>query len=117
MADHRKLTIAELVDEAKARFGADPMDWAFRCPNCGDVATIRDFPDDMRERIGQECVGRHLGALEGSGTKDGRGRADRGCNWVAYGLFRGPWIVTMPDGAELASFPLADAPVAEVANV
>ena len=112
MADHRKLTVAELLAEAAERFGDDPLTWAFRCPNCGDVATMRDFPEAIRERIGQECIGRHRGALEGpTGTKDGRGRADRGCDWTAYGLFRGPWIITMPDGQEIGSFPLADAAV------
>ncbi len=111
MPDHGKLTQADLIALAKARFGANPMDWAFRCPNCGDVATARDFPAHDRERIGQECVGRHRGALAGpAGTKGGTGRADRGCDWAAYGLFRGPWIVTMPDGREIGSFPLADAP-------
>ena len=110
---YRKLTQAELLTEAEERFGANPLDWAFRCPNCGDIATARAFPDGQKERIGQECVGRHRGALEGpAGTKDGRGQAERGCDWCAYGLFRGPWIVTMADGHEVGSFPLAERPVA-----
>src|SRR5579859_6564022 len=102
MGNHSKLTQADLIALAKARFGANPMDWAFRCPGCGDIATAADFPDGQRDRIGQECTGRHRGALKGT--------ADRGCDWVAYGLIRGPWIITMPDGREIGSFPLADAP-------
>jgi hypothetical protein len=105
-ASHRNLTQAELLAEARERFGDNPLDWAFRCPNCGDVATARDFPDGQKEHIGQECVGRHRGAL------DGPGRAERGCDWCAYGLFRGPWIVTMTDGHEIGSFPLAERPAA-----
>lgn len=95
MADHRELTLAEFVAEARKRFGDDPMKWAFRCPNCGDVATPADFPHDPH-RIGQECAGRH--------------HAGRGCDWAAYGLISGPWFVTMPDGSEVGSFPLADVP-------
>ncbi|MBB0232555.1 VVA0879 family protein, partial [Streptomyces calidiresistens] len=39
----RTLTQAELLAEARAAFGNDPLTWAFRCPNCGDVATGQDF--------------------------------------------------------------------------
>jgi hypothetical protein len=111
MSEHRKLTQAELLAEAKERFGDDPLDFAFKCPRCGDVATIRDFPKDKRAVAGQECIGRHLGALEGEPTNDsGRSRAKRGCDWAAYGLIRGPWEIVMPDGHSAWGFPLADAP-------
>ena len=110
MSNYRKLTQAELLAESEARFGDDPLNWAFQCPNCGDIATARDFPEGSRERIGQECVGRHRGALRGpAGRNDGRGEADRGCDWCAYGLIGGPWSVVMPDGREVGSFPLAPA--------
>lgn len=112
MGDHRKLTQDELYAEARQRFGPDPRDWAFRCPGCGDIATARDFPEGTGDRIGQECIGRHRGALEGA-PGDDRGDASRGCDWAAYGLIRGPWIITMPDGSEIGSFPLADSPAPE----
>jgi hypothetical protein len=113
MSEHRKLTQQELHAEAKERFGDDPLDIAFRCPNCGDVATIRDFPENARNAAGQECIGRHLGALKGEPTNDsGRSRAELGCDWAAYGLFRGPWEVVMDDGRSVWGFPLADAPAA-----
>lgn len=96
----RTLTQAEFLAEAKAAFGDDPMAWAFRCPNCGDVATGQDFRDALTEHprehngepmtassvLGQECIGRTLGALEGQAKK----WTGRGCDWAAYGLFRGP---------------------------
>lgn len=119
---HRKLTQAELLAELEARFGPDPMDWAFQCPNCGDAATGRDFREALaahprQERgeavaasdvLGQECIGRTLGALsKGNGKYEGRG-----CNWCAYGLFSGPWTVTLPEGGTMGCFPLAPAPVA-----
>lgn len=95
MTEHRKLTQAELTAEATARFGPDPLKFAFQCPNCDDVATIQDFIDaGDGNRAGQECIGRILGGLKPrpDGTKKGK----RGCDWAAYGLFRGPWEIVMP---------------------
>lgn len=111
-APKTRWTQAELVDEARRRFGDDPNDWAFKCPSCADVATARDFKaaGAEPERVGQECIGRHRGALSGPPTNDGgRARAERGCDWAAYGLFRGPWFITQPDGREVAAFELAGA--------
>ncbi|MBP5883147.1 VVA0879 family protein [Streptomyces scabiei] len=117
---HRKLTQAELVAEARERFGTDPLLWAFRCPSCGDVANGQDFSNALAESprknrfgedviasdiVGQECIGRTLGAL-----KKGHGKyTGRGCDWAAYGLFAGPWEITLPNGRTAHSFPLAPA--------
>lgn len=116
--DHRKLTQAELVAEARDRFGDDALKWAFECPSCKDVATGEDFRNALKEHprtgrdgeplpasalLGQECIGRTLGALE-------EGYTGRGCNWAAYGLFPGPWEIVLPDGRSVHGFPLAPAP-------
>ena len=117
---HRKLTQAELIAEATQRFGNDPLKWAFVCPSCGDVANGQDFKKALAERprthhrrnepviasdiVGQECIGRTLGALD-----RGRGKyAGRGCDWVAYGLFAGPWEIALPNGRTMHAFPLAE---------
>lgn len=121
MDKHIRITQAELMAEATARFGKDPMAFAFRCPQCDDVATIADFVNlGFGDRAGQECIGRSLGAL----TKP-KPTNERGCDWAAYGLFRGPWEIVMPaegDKPERSarSFPLAgephpDGPVARFA--
>ncbi|MFD4572063.1 VVA0879 family protein [Streptomyces sp. NPDC058417] len=117
--DYRKLTQAELIAEAIARFGDDPLDWTFLCPSCGDRANGRDFSTALAEHprtrqsgepviasdvVGQECIGRTLGALEKQRTYSGRG-----CNWVAYGLFSGPWEIALPGGRSMSAFPLAPA--------
>lgn len=96
LREYRELTQAELHAEARARFGPDHLDIAFVCPTCGDVATGRDFPEGEYARLGQECIGRLL--------------PKRGCKATAYGFFKGPWTVVMPDGRRVASFPLAPAP-------
>jgi hypothetical protein len=116
--DHRKLTQAELINEATERFGDDPLKWAFRCPSCGDIANGLDFREALAANprkhrsgadviasdvVGQECIGRTLGALvKGQGKYTGRG-----CDWAAYGLLGGPWTIALPDGRSMHAFPLA----------
>lgn len=115
--EKRTWTQAELLAEAKRRFGDDPLDFAFVCPSCGDVTAIREFREARHENhrdgsdcaghpelAGQECIGRLLGALKGP-QKAWKGR---GCDWAAYGLIPGPWSVEMPDGRTVSSFRLAD---------
>jgi hypothetical protein len=120
--EHRTLTRDDLIAEATERFGNDPIKWAFTCPTCGDTANGEDFHQALTDHprkhrrdgsdviasdiVGQECIGRTLGALtKGQGKYTGRG-----CDWAAYGLFGGPWTITLPDGRSMHSFPLADAP-------
>lgn len=74
-------------------FGADPASWRFRCPACEIVMSItraHGLSDDDKAKlraagwvIEQECIGRYL---EG-----------RGCDWCAYGLFKGPFFVMRAD--------------------
>ncbi len=106
MTEYRLLTQAELIAECQRRFGDDPTTWAFRCPNCGEVATVSDFPQGS-DQLGQACVGRFKGALTMTQRAwEASGR--RGCDWTAYGLLNGPWEIVMPDGRRVESFPLAD---------
>lgn len=74
-------------------FGEDLSRWRFTCPTCGMVMSIekaRSMPDDDKGKlragwaIEQECVGRYL--------------TGQGCDWCAYGLFRGPFFVQRANG-------------------
>ncbi|MEV6297826.1 VVA0879 family protein [Actinoplanes sp. NPDC051861] len=107
---HIRITQKDLLTEAKLRFGDDLFAIAFRCPHCDDVATIAEFRDLQVDpgRAGQECIGRHLGALD---KKHAPGEyTGRGCNWAAYGLLRGPWEITLTEGRSMWAFPLAGEP-------
>lgn len=112
VAEKTTYTQAELLAEAKARFGDDPLDFAFQCPSCGDIATIREFKDaGDAQMAGQGCIGRLLGALAGPRAKgSGKRTAKRGCDWCAFGFIPGPWEITFPDGHTARAFPLAPAP-------
>ena len=112
------ITHEEFLATLRERFGESPADWAFVCPACSDVATGGDFREALkaepRERngtpvtasdlLGQECIGRTLGALRG---KQGEWKG-RGCDWCAYGLIGGPLGVELPDGKIVRSFDIAE---------
>ena len=86
-------------------FGENQTKWRFVCPRCGKELSIEsarvEFAEHLpmlREKrfsIEQECIGRYVPGV--------------GCNWAAYGLFRGPLIVV--DGEQnTASFDFAGKP-------
>lgn len=121
-----RITHEEFTKTLVERFGDNPAQWAFVCPSCGDVATGQDFKDALAKHprtarsgepltassiLGQECIGRTLGALSTSADDWARRRQAgevRGCDWCAFGLFRGPLIVEV-DGRDIASFNIAEA--------
>lgn len=96
-AKHKVMTQSAWREEGTRRFGKDFMDWKFKCPMCGHVASIREFKDAGASDPNcayQECIGRYTG--KGSPKKDD----DSGCNWAAYGLFgipNGKGIIVIAD--------------------
>lgn len=109
---HKQITVPEMTALQRERFGDDHMKWAFICPVCKDIATLQDFADAGAnyERAGQECIGRHLGALSKDTPKEKY--TGRGCDWTAYGLFRGPVEYTNEPLKSVWGFEVAPAPEA-----
>ncbi len=124
----RLYTQQELVDELVERFGANPADWSFTCPNCGDAATAGELRDALAKSprlrrgepvtasdiLGQECIGRHLGALQTTDEDWARqvkagDTGARGCTWVAYGLIGGPDYLAAADGRRVPMFRVTEA--------
>ena len=58
--------------------------------------------------LGQQCIGRLTGAPAAHERE--RTETRRGCDWAAFGLFRGPEFIITPDGTEVACFRIAPAP-------
>lgn len=83
----------------KRLFGDAGRDWRWICPACGGVQTPQMFldrergdmtKDDACNMAATECIKRSATL-----TRGGRDiRADE-CDWVAWGLFKGPWFVVM----------------------
>ena len=115
---HKQMTTDELSAEMQRRFGTDSLQWAFICPQCKDIATLGDFFDaGVNPAVfGQECIGRSLGALSKEFARPGDDESKlpkyegRGCNWAAYGLFRGPVEYLSPEGKSTWGFEIAPAP-------
>lgn len=90
--------------EARGRelFGADKATWRFRCPRCGNVASVERAKSEWPQLKAsgwvpeQECVGRYLTGV--------------GCNWAAYGVFHGPDFVSVDGRAEPVPVFAFDAP-------
>jgi len=109
--DDENEKVYESLDDWKAegerRFGKNVLEWRFKCPMCGHVATVDDFrkagANSPANSAYQECLGRYTG--KGS-PKEGD---SSGCNWAAYGLFGipkgGVYVFTGPEeGAHIFDF-------------
>ena len=107
----KEYTHQQWLDELKSRFGENIMDWAFKCPACGKVSTIREFINAGAEIHDsyQNCIGRFNG--KGRPYLDGKGSYKDGCDWAAYGLFgtmnKGN-IVISENGNRIEVFPMAE---------
>ena len=75
----KNYTRDQWVAEGERLFGSlneNFMRWRFKCPKCGNVATVAEFkdvgaksPDDATKN----CIGRYT--------------REKGCDWASYGLF------------------------------
>lgn len=105
MTDKRRIKHQDWLDEAKERFGDDAMKWAFVCPSCGHVATVRDWRQAGagEGEVAFSCVGRRLGATAGIWEAGP-------CNYAGGGLFRlNPVEVEYEDGKVFEVFEFAPA--------
>jgi len=57
----RKLTREEFLDEGQRLFGPDVLQWRFKCPACGHVATVQDWKDAGAPEgaVAYSCIGRY----------------------------------------------------------
>lgn len=86
----KTLTQQQWFADGEERFGPDKRNWAFRCPACGRVATVKQWLDANKEMCaaGADCL-----------------RCDHSADVDEDSC---PVRVIMPDGTELAMFAWAD---------
>ena len=101
--------------EGVRRFGEDRMRWAFVCPICGHVATVRDYKDAGAPggAVGFSCVGRWSREKRQAFGGVGAGEERPGpCDYAGGGLFMmNPLEV---EGGRYFNF--AEVPVGEASN-
>lgn len=107
-----KYTVGAWRTEAEKRFGERARDWSFQCPSCKGNQTAKDFvdrgetPDEAARLVYQACIKRKEALNRGArALKPGE------CDWVSYGLFRGPVTVVADDGTEVPVFDFSPAEV------
>ena len=108
----RTLTHAEWKAEAISHYGQVPLDWAFRCPVCKHVATVREYKEAGAPQgaVAFSCIGRWKGMLRDGFRGDGPGP----CNYTGGGLFRlNPVKVVYPDGTDMMAFEFGAVPEEE----
>jgi hypothetical protein len=92
-------------------FGRSGRNWRFKCPKCGGVQTPMDFvkrgetKEEAARLAPQQCIKRKAALSRGS-----RDLKKDECDWAAFGLFRGPVIVTDDDGHDVPVFEFAPLP-------
>jgi hypothetical protein len=105
---------AEWQAEGERLYGPDVMKWRFRCPVCGNVASVEDFCQFKAQGATpdcayQECIGRWLpDCASNLHVKPARDGSKAPCDYCAYGLFRLGNVVTLESGKETHVFPFAD---------
>jgi hypothetical protein len=56
------MTKIEWEIEGKKRFGDKMLDWKFKCPACGHIASVKDYKNAGAETgvVAFSCIGRYL---------------------------------------------------------
>jgi hypothetical protein len=116
MAEHMVMQHADWLAEGEQRFGADTMQWRFKCPSCGHVASVQDWLDAGAPpgTVAFSCVGRYTGADGSNAFKHAGGP----CNYTSGGLFVINRLSVMKEDGKLTPvFEFAEAePTAEGAR-
>lgn len=80
------MTVKEWRADGERRFGKNQLNWKFKCPACGHVASVQDYKDANAPTgtIGFSCIGRYL---EGTPPREALGVKGKGpCNYAGGGL-------------------------------
>ena len=111
------MTYEEWKAEGTRRFGEDVYHWKFKCPICGNVASIKDFEQykeqgSTPDSATQECIGRYNGSKFEAFPREGA-KQGKPCNYALFGLFRLPGVIVTgspyaPNGKDRMAFAFAE---------
>lgn len=92
----RQIDVKDWVAEGEALFGKNRDDWKFKCVQCGNVQTAKDFREiglDPEKYVFFSCIGRWKKGV--------------GCDWTLGGLFKIHKLEVMVDGKPTPAFEFA----------
>lgn len=104
-----RITLAEFQARLRDQDVGDRLDFAFVCPVCATVQSMRTLigagvsPAKAESYVGFSCVGRFTGA----GPHHPRAPAGRGCDWTLGGLLQLQELEIEADGRFNPYFRLA----------
>lgn len=80
------MTHQEWEAQGTALFGPDQMQWRFKCPSCGHIASVQDWKDAgaPQNTVAFSCVGRWAGARKNAAFA----RSGGPCDYAGGGLLR-----------------------------
>lgn len=106
VAELVKMTVEEWRAEGKRRFGVDEMQWRWKCPSCGHVASTQDYKDAGAASgvVGYSCIGRYLPECKEAFGGPGSGP----CNYAGGGLIGINPVEVVADGHTHRMFEFAD---------
>jgi hypothetical protein len=104
------MTHEEWKAEAIKRFGPDPLNWKFKCPSCGHVASVQDYREARAPQgaVAFSCIGRYKGSTKELGDKSGGP-----CNYTGGGLLNLNPVSVDIDGKITNVFAFAEEKAAE----
>jgi hypothetical protein len=103
---HIKLTEEEWEARGRGLFGPDEMKWAFVCPVCQHVATVKDWKDAGAPAgaVAFSCLGRFLAECRDAFREEGPGP----CNYTGGGLIGLNPVRVTTSGGTIDVFDFAD---------
>lgn len=107
MTTQTVMTCDEWRVEAIRRFGDDEMQWRFKCPSCGHVASTEDYQaaGAKSSHVGFSCIGRFLPKCNEAFSGEGSGP----CNYAGGGLIGiNPVAVDNGEGKTVRMFEFAE---------
>lgn len=114
-----RISLADWLNEAEARFGKSLRKMRVTCPACKFEQSGQDFlnlgvsAEEVATLIGFSCIGRKQKKCRDALTQSGPGP----CNYTNGGLIRlGPICIQLTDGKEIYVFDFADGPLAALAQ-
>jgi len=104
--DRKEYSHEEWMSMAESLYGKNMLNWKFKCPSCGYIASVEDYKKVKAPEaaIAFSCIGRYI-----KDCNNEVGDKKQPCNYAGGGLFKlNPVRVHYDDGRFEDMFDFAD---------